>query len=1075
MAISKQYLIDQCYSAATYQKGVEYAAHGTVTVVKSYSKTLSEYTLHGSVSGSNNKCYTTEVEISLTKEEILSYYCTCPVYEMYGGLCKHVVATILKSEKGQSAKNLISQNTQSDSSTINLIKAYTQKSIMDIFSNNSQHLVTLEPTIDLSYSGIKLSFKIGNERLYVIKDLIKFKNDILSNATVEYGKQFIFMHHMNAFDQRSQVLARFIMTHALEPDQQSNYYYYNRPSAESRKSIPLDTYLLDDFFEICSENTIKIKNEQGIISAKLEHANPRLTLNLNKESNGNFRLSAPDEYTLLDGGDSLYVLQDKTIYSCDKGFSESTRELLITASRAKKGINIAKDDMQLMSATIIKQVKPYMSIRSNVDIEDFEALPLVSKLYLDVNNASSITASLKFYYGEKKHDAFLDKHPLESTDIRGELVAEALITKYFTDYDEAHNQAYIDEDEDAVFRLIDEGLAEFESCMEIYATEKFKSIQIKPPATVSIGVRVDHDLLRLNFDLGDLDMDELLSVLNSYKQAKKYHRLKSGSFINLQNDSLQTLAELSENLNLTDKELLSGDVSVARYRALYLDNIIRQDTRIQFDRDAGFKKIVRDIKYVSDSDLKVPEELKSVLRSYQKTGYRWMKIVGEYGFGGILADDMGLGKTLQVITLLLAQKKEQTEHTASLVVCPSSLVMNWQSEINKFAPMLKSKCITGISSVRENILTEYNDADVLITSYDLLKRDIALYDGIQFKYNIIDEAQYIKNHNTQNAKAVKAVKSCVCLALTGTPVENSLSELWSIYDFLMPGYLYNYNKFKQKFETPIVKNRDEQALQGLKRLVSPFILRRLKKDVLKELPDKTETILYASMEGEQKKLYLANVASIKQDLESDFSGSDFNKGKLQILAMLTKLRQLCCDPSLLYEDYSNESAKLNLCMELLQSCVESNHKLLLFSQFTSMLKIIEDRLIADGTKYYKIIGSTKSEDRLDLVNKFNADETPIFLISLKAGGTGLNLTGADVVIHYDPWWNISAQNQATDRAHRIGQKNSVQIYKLIAKDTIEERILEMQKNKAELADLVIKDGDGALSSMTKDDILSLFE
>lgn len=1075
MAVSKQHLIDQCYSEATYQKGVNYATHGQVKVSKAFSPMLDEYTLHGDVIGSKDRCYTTEVEISLQSDEIISYYCTCPVYELYGGLCKHVVATILFSEQAASNKNLISKDTQSDSSTINLIRAYTQKSIIDVFSNNPQHLAKLEPTIDISSSAARLFFKIGGERLYVIKDLIKFKSDIINNATVEYGKQFTFMHHMNAFDPPSQVLARFIMTHALEQEQHGSYYYYNRPSVESRKSIPLDTYLLDDFFAMCAQNPIKVKTDQGVVSANLERANPRLTLKLHKETNGNFRLSMPDEYTLLDGGESLYVLQDKTIFCCDKAFSDSTKELLITAARARKGINIAKDDMQLLSATIIKQVKPYMSIKSNVDIEDFEALPLVSKLYLDINNTSNVTASLKFYYGEKKHDAFKDKHPLESTDIRGELTAEALVTKYFANYDDSHNQAYIEDNEEAVFRLIDDGLAEFENCMEIYATEKFKSIQIKPPVAVSIGVRVDHDLLRLNFDLGDLDMDELLNVLNSYKQAKKYHRLKSGSFINLQNDSLQTLAELSENLNITDKELLSGDVSVAKYRALYLDNIIRQDTRIQFDRDAGFKKIVRDIKYVADSDLKVPDELKSVLRSYQKTGYRWMKIVGEYGFGGILADDMGLGKTLQVITLLLAQKKEQTEHTASLVVCPSSLVMNWQSEINKFAPMLKSKCIMGASSVRENILAEYNDADVLITSYDLLKRDIALYEGIQFKYNIIDEAQYIKNHNTQNAKAVKAVKSCVCLALTGTPVENSLSELWSIYDFLMPGYLYNYNKFKHKFETPIVKNRDEQALQGLKRLVSPFILRRLKKDVLKELPDKTETILYASMEGEQKKLYLANVASIKQDLEDDFSGSDFGKGKLQILAMLTKLRQLCCDPSLLYEDYNSESAKLNLCMELLQSCIESNHKLLLFSQFTSMLKIIEDKLIADGTKYYKIIGSTKSEDRLDLVNKFNADDTPIFLISLKAGGTGLNLTGADVVIHYDPWWNISAQNQATDRAHRIGQKNSVQIYKLIAKDTIEERILEMQKNKAELADLVIKDGDGALSSMTKDDILSLFE
>ncbi|MEG1875570.1 MAG: DEAD/DEAH box helicase [Angelakisella sp.] len=445
-----------------------------------------------------------------------------------------------------------------------------------------------------------------------------------------------------------------------------------------------------------------------------------------------------------------------------------------------------------------------------------------------------------------------------------------------------------------------------------------------------------------------------------------------------------------------------------------------------------------------------------------------------YGFGGILADDMGLGKTLQVLALLLAQKEEETEHTLSLVACPSSLVLNWESEVSKFAPTLCAIPIVGTAPEREALLAEHGaTADLLITSYDLLKRDVALYTNYSFRYVVADEAQYMKNQNTQNAKAVKTLHAGVRLALTGTPVENSLAELWSIFDFLMPGYLYHYSKFRSMFETPIVKQGDEAAAKRLHAMVSPFILRRMKSDVLKELPDKIETVLTAELDGEQKKVYLAAALAAKQALDAGLgeNGSD----KIQILAMITRLRQLCCDPALVYENYNQGSAKLELCLELVQSCMESGHRVLLFSQFTSMLARIADRLDAMDIDYLTITGQTAVGGRLELVNSFNEGTVPVFLISLKAGGTGLNLTGADVVIHYDPWWNSSAQNQATDRAHRIGQTKTVQVYKLIVKGTIEERILAMQRAKMELADLVVKEGDGAFARMTKEEILTLFE
>lgn len=432
---------------------------------------------------------------------------------------------------------------------------------------------------------------------------------------------------------------------------------------------------------------------------------------------------------------------------------------------------------------------------------------------------------------------------------------------------------------------------------------------------------------------------------------------------------------------------------------------------------------------------------------------------------------MGLGKTIQAISLLLDEKNRSETHYPSIVVCPSSLTLNWENEVKKFAPSLRTLVISGNLATRDELFERINDCDLVITSYSLIGRDIEKYKNINFRFHFIDEAQYIKNHNTLTAKAVKSIKSEIRFALTGTPVENSLAELWSIFDFIMRDYLFGYSHFKKTFETPIVSKNDTNSVKALQKLVSPFILRRLKKEVLTELPDKTETILYAQMESEQSKLYSANVAQIKSQLKNN---TDDGKGRIEILAMLTRLRQICCDPSLVYENYKGESTKLQQCLELVESCVCSGHKVLLFSQFTSMLDIIANELNKREIGFYSITGKTKSSERIKLVNRFNEDDTGVFLISLKAGGTGLNLTGADIVIHYDPWWNISAENQASDRAYRIGQKRNVQVYKLIVRNTIEENIRRLQQSKAELYDIAVS-GEGDIMHMSAEEIIEILE
>ena len=582
---------------------------------------------------------------------------------------------------------------------------------------------------------------------------------------------------------------------------------------------------------------------------------------------------------------------------------------------------------------------------------------------------------------------------------------------------------------------------------------------------------MESDLLKLKLSSTDLTDEELIDILSSYRSNKKYHRLRNGNFIQMEES---TMAELSSFMALSKakpSDFVKGDMEVPAYRALYLDKVLEKNDLFYSRRDHAFKHLVKEFKTVSDSEYEVPESLQHIMRSYQEFGYKWLRTIEHYKFGGILADDMGLGKTLQVISVLLAAKQEDRLGEA-LIVTPASLVYNWKEEFVKFAPGLSTAIIAGSKDEREEQIKNAENADILITSYDLLKRDILYYADKTFTYQIIDEAQYIKTHTTAAAKSVKAVNSKIRFALTGTPIENRLSELWSIFDFLMPGFLYGYEKFRKEIETPIVKHNDKDAMNKLKRLAEPFILRRLKQDVLSDLPEKNEEIYYVHFDKKQQNLYDGQALHMKQLLEKQ-SDEMFQKNKMAILAEITKIRQICCDPSLCFENYDGESAKRQTCLELLKSAIDGGHKILVFSQFRSLLELLEKDLRNEGISYFKITGETKKEDRINLVNRFNRDETPIFLISLKAGGTGLNLTGADIVIHFDPWWNIAAQNQATDRAHRIGQTKTVSVYKLIVKDSIEEKILKMQEEKSALADEILGGNTGGLMNMSRAELLEL--
>ena len=468
--------------------------------------------------------------------------------------------------------------------------------------------------------------------------------------------------------------------------------------------------------------------------------------------------------------------------------------------------------------------------------------------------------------------------------------------------------------------------------------------------------------------------------------------------------------------------LIKKKLHIPIYRALYIDRMLEEHNNLVTSRDRIYRGLVKNFKIISDSDYDVPKSLEDILRPYQAYGFKWLSTLQDSGFGGILADEMGLGKTIQAISLLL-KAKENGNKEPSLIVCPASLVFYWVEKCGCFAPDLKVYALAGTAATRKKALKEASEQapyDVYITSYDLVKRDIEHYEKINLHTCILDEAQFIKNQNTAVAKAVKLLHAEHRYALTGTPIENRLSELWSIFDFLMPGFLYSSAEFVRKFESPIAKNKDAEATERPKKMVSPFILRRRKEGVLKDLPDKLEEVRYARFEGEQQKLYDAQVVHMREMIATT---TDSPTDKIKILSEMTRLRQICCDPGLVFEDYKGGSTKRDGCLQLIQSAMDGGHRMLVFSQFTSMLVLLEEDLNRNGIKYYKITGSTPKDQRITLVHQFNEGDVPVFLVSLKAGGTGLNLVGADVVIHYDPWWNIAATNQATDRAHRIGQRD----------------------------------------------------
>lgn len=1047
----------------------------------------------------------TQVSIDEDESQIVGSLCSCSDFYQSEGLCCHCVAILLKYISRRHIQTSFPSKKQNRIGQT-LIESYIHQSSGTHYpakASETKVLIELEPILHKQYHKLSVDFKIGTGKKYVIKDLLEFARLIRQGELFQYGKNLKFFHEPEAFTSESRSMLAFIMQRIEEYEyhfhcvQDSTYRFQ---TMKALRYLPLSPTAVDMFLNMMIGHTLQFDLDDHIRPIYVTDGDPELTLELKAEDSDTYHLTIED-CLILSGARTFWILKDKILYRCSEAFKKDMQPYLTELNRQKvREITLSEKQLRPFYGSVLKHLEAHTDFHTEgVDLTDYEPPEAHFSIYLDNPAENIISCTAYARYGE---ETFSLATPISCEDgFRDAAMENRILTAiqtYFQpaavsgneDSPVADADFIISHDDQAAFLFLEQGLPHFYELAEVFISSNMKRIRILSAPRTAVGVSVSNGLLEIDIHSDSLPYEELAGILNSYRRRQKYYKLKSGEFLKLENNSLSVLAELADGLRLSEQAIRGGRISVPLYRASYIDAVLTShNSDIQSHRDRYFKSLIRDMKSVADSDYEVPDAMKPILRDYQKTGYRWLCTIAQLGFGGILADDMGLGKTLQIITLLEHARLEAisktvdltdtASHTAcpppvSLIVCPSSLVYNWDSEIEHFAPNLKTLLITGTAQERQELLTHYADYDVLITSYDMLKRDIASYDNLHFHFQIIDEAQYIKNHRTQAARSVCSIHSVTRFALTGTPIENRLSELWSIFEYLMPGFLYPYAYFRSELEQPIVENKDPIAATRLQQLVRPFIMRRLKTDVLKELPDKLEHAVYAQMTDEQNKLYTANTLKLQKDLEQQ-SDSMFKTSKIQILAELTKLRQLCCDPSLIYQNYHGGSAKLDTCIQLIENAMAGGHKILLFSQFTSMLDVIERRLKAERILYYRLDGSTKSEQRTRLVNAFNENKIPVFLISLKAGGTGLNLTGADIVIHYDPWWNAAAQNQATDRAHRIGQTHTVTVYKLIARHTIEEKILELQENKKALSDQILSEEGVTASQLTKEELLKLLQ
>lgn len=1047
-----------------YYRGMRYyAAHAVSDVT--WNEATKQY--HAFVQGSN--IY--GVTIGFGEDEQITHSCNCPAHAKYPGACKHVVAALLFIADYQQRADALENLGWEDQTAYKIIEYFRKREYCKL-TPQYFHLalqVTVNEPLKSRQSKAFVGLYAGSSKMYKVSNTKKFIQDYYNHKEIRLGKEFRYIPEECQFEPTSAAVLAYL-TEIYEIQETLGKTYYS--NLFNRQELVVSQNMLCKLLRLAEGlHCDIILRDKKMENMEIMCSNPKLSMELQMEDEVLSLHDMGQEPIISICEDGSILCYQGCIYLPDMEFLANLRPFFTTLFGKKQSeLEFRGENMGSFIEKVLPVIKKTMNIQVPEKIKDHYIVEqLQPKLYFDIDRSRQrpvLVARMIFAYGEHEVNPLQDEQKGSYILVRDREEEEQLLRLMYDKHFSVRREQFVLTKEDEIFQLMTEGIQDLCRQFEVFYSKEYKANSIKKVGMLSAGIRLNTDinLLEMDVDYGHIPKEELRDFFRSIKLKKKYYRLKSGAFVNLMTEDKQ-IDELRDLLSIGEVTE-DNKIAFSQTAVMEVDELLPHTQRIT--RDAGYKQLLEDLKNPDKTNWELPNGMEDILRPYQITGYRWLCSLAHYGMGGILADDMGLGKTLQTITYVLANPGTRT-----LIVCPTSLAYNWQDEFSKFAPQIATQIISGTPQERADLMQQSTDVPVWITTYPLIRKDVDLYKAQIFDACFIDEAQFIKNPTSLGAKAVKAVQAKHRFALTGTPIENTLSELWSIFDFVMPGFFGRYRQFEECYEKPILRDHDSVQMQKLRRKIRPFVLRRMKKEVLTELPDKIETRRMAEMGAKQRKIYESYLARIQMELAGDEENTP-GGNRMQVLAALTRLRQICCHPATFASNYHGGSGKLDLLMEQLPDILEGGHSVIVFSQFTSMLSIIAHELKQRNIPFFYLAGSTSAQERKREVKEFNRGEVKVFLISLKAGGTGLNLTGADTVIHFDPWWNPAVEDQATDRAYRIGQKKKVQVIKYVMKDSIEEKIYELQKRKKQLSDQLIQAGESFVTQLTMEEIKELF-
>jgi SNF2 family DNA or RNA helicase len=1018
--------------------------------------------------------------------------CSCPSLESYDLFCQHIAAALIRlyeiQPSGSGAAALTTRSEEAARSpepplpndpmliTERILGLFDDKPVRPIHNRTlSETRTPLEAEFILKLLSFNrstalfgLELKVGPRALYIVQNIPSFLDQLVRGESYSFSSKFSYDPELHSFEKENeavlQALIEIAKNDTASRDSDRSYSIYSSGYRSDRTLlIPPQAWtsllpLLEQASKVAliDGNTryegMMISREPLPVSFEIWEPDP---------DSYELAIHGLEPCTILEPYE-LVFLEGKLFPLPAKQCKRLAELQVIQSESGTSNIPIHRDQIELFIEKAVPGFQKLGVVTIAHDIaRRVTQAKLKARLYLD-RIKDRLLAAIEFQYDE------VIINPLE--DIRRQQGSHRILIRDLEQ--EQHilelieqspfmktEGGYVMNDEEAEFHFLYQVVPQLEKLLKVYATTAIKlrlqKIDMQPKVSVHAKAAERINWLEFRLNMGWIPETEIRSLVQAIVEKRSYYRLPNGSLMPLDSTELQQFAEFLNETGLLYSDIIGSTIQVPIARAVHV--LDHSNSLLKLDKPV--RQLLESLRNPDHLDFPIPAQLEGVLRDYQKYGYQWLKTLAFYGFGGILADDMGLGKTLQSIAFISSVLPEiRQRRIPALVICPGSLLYNWRNELQKFAPDIRVLIADGSRTARTNKIQGLSDADVVITSYPLLLRDVKLYAKQSFHTLILDEAQTFKNHTTQTAQAVKAIHADYRFALTGTPVENRLEELWSIFDVVFPGLFQDLKSFANLTHQEVSKR------------ARPFMLRRWKRDVLDDLPDKLEAIKQAELYPEQKKLYTAYLAKLQQETLKHLSVDGYNKSRIKILAGLTRLRQICCHPGLFVQGYAGGSAKLDQLKEIVEECLANRKRMLIFSQFTSMLSLISKELIDMGLSFFYLDGTTPTRDRVELCSRFNDGEMDIFLISMKAGGTGLNLTGADTVVLYDLWWNPAVEQQAADRAHRIGQKNVVQIIRLITQRTMEEKMYELQHRKKQLIDEILSPHQEETAMLTEQDI-----